>query len=308
MPMPADGQSGAMAMTKTSLVYSDLRNRIMSGEYRPGQRLVIRRIAERHDVSDIPVREALRLLEKDNLICYLPFGSAFVREASDEEIYEVFFIRGLLEGAATQLCVNFVTEITLRKLDNLCKKMEQCARSNDVEQYSNLNREFHRAIFRALPFTKLTTQIEDLWQSYGWLQLTFRFKPGRMGESNAEHRRIVDALRNRSMSEAGRAAFTHKQSARRAFIEARQQHNEMPSSSRNDSIIEGIELLSEIWQKSQWSGASKGGLNGIDSAALAMAAPSRLTRRNGAASRAAAITSKLRRSAKNKKRTAKGRK
>jgi len=295
----SDARSGAMAMTKTSLVYADLRNRILSGEYEPGRRLIIRRIAERHDVSDIPVREALRLLEKDDLIRYLPFGSAFVREASDEEIYEVFFIRGLLEGAATQLCVNFVTEITLRKLEQLCEKMERCARESDVIEYSKLNRAFHRAIFRALPFTKLTTQIEELWQSYGWLQLTFRFKPGRMIESNTEHRQIVDALRSRSVSEAGRVAFVHKQSARRAFIEARRRYSEKTASAGDESIVEGIELLCEIWQESQWSAAGKSRRGGRDSMAFAMSAASRLRKRG-------ATTSRQGRPDRSKKRAAKG--
>src|SRR5690242_10891056 len=80
-------KSNVAALTKSNLVYADLRSRILSGELEPGTRLVIRKIAERHSVSDIPVREALRLLEKDNLIHYHPYGSSFVRQASDEEVY-----------------------------------------------------------------------------------------------------------------------------------------------------------------------------------------------------------------------------
>jgi len=249
-----DKAPNVTALTKTSLVYSDLRARILSGDLEPGKRLVIRRIAERHHVSDIPVREALRLLEKDNLIKCHPYGSAFVREATDDEIYEIFFIRGLLESAATQLCVNFVSGVTLRRLEVLCEKMEQCTVAKDIDSYSKLNREFHRTIFNALPFTKLTNQIEDLWQSYGWLQLTFRFQPGRMAESNQEHAMIVDALRSRSMAAAGRAAFEHKQNARRAFIEARKRSrgklaNASPGS---DTIVEEIEVLCDLWQETQW--------------------------------------------------------
>ena len=307
VPMDLDIQSNAMATTKTSLVYSDLRDRIMSGEFEPGTRLVIRRIAERHKVSDIPVREALRLLEKDNLIRYLPFGSAFVREAGDEEIYEVFFIRGLLEGVATQLCVNFVTEMTLRKLDKLCENMERCAREKDVVAYSSFNRDFHRTIFRALPFTKLTTQIEELWQSYGWLQLTFRFKPGRMMELNTEHRQIVSALRERSMAAAGRAAFLHKQSARRAFIEARRRNLDKPSNTRDELLIEGIELLCELWQASQWSDGKKAPRqSGADFIAFVTAAAAQLTRRNGI--RKANGAAKRRQTSKTKKRAAKAKK
>lgn len=241
-------KSNVTALTKTNIVYSDLRSRILSGDLEPGTRLVIRKIAQRHNVSDIPVREALRLLEKDNLIHYHPYGSSFVRVASKEEIYEIFFIRGLLEGAATQLCVNFVTGVMLRKLQVLCEKMEKCAFGSDVEEYARLNREFHRTIFGALPFTKLTTQIEDLWQSYGWLQLTFRHQPNRMAESNTEHRTIVDALRARSGAVAGRAAFVHKQNARRAFIAA----GCAGIADAEAPIVEEIEVLSDLWRETQW--------------------------------------------------------
>ena len=262
-PGDSDGLD-VTASTKTSRVYADLREKILCGDLEPGDRLVIRRIAERHGVSDIPVREALRLLEKEDLIRYLPFGSAFVREASDDEIYEVFFIRGLLEGAATQLCVNFVTEVTLRKLETLCEKMEKCAREHNVKEYSTLNREFHRTIFRALPFKKLVTQIENIWQSYGWLQLTFRFQKNRMMESNIEHRQIVNALRQRSITAAGRAAFDHKQSARKAFVAARKHRGTGESATAfgdSDSIVEGIELLCDLWGEAQWPVTKKAGVS-----------------------------------------------
>lgn len=247
----AEGKLGVMTPTKTNVVYSDLRERIMRGELPPGQRIVIRHVADRHGVSDIPVREALRLLEKDNLIVCQPYGSAVVREASDEEIYELFFIRGLLEGAATQLCVNFISEVTLRKLESLCEQMELCTRAKDVQEYSRFNREFHRSIFGMLPFNKLIGQIESLWQSYGWLQLSLNFAPGRMAVSNAEHRVIVEALRNRDMVAAGKAAFTHKQTARAAFVEARR-HTGSGDRPAGVNSAEEIEVLCQLWQETQW--------------------------------------------------------
>jgi DNA-binding GntR family transcriptional regulator len=254
-PLPSrDGKLHAAAPTKTNLVYSDLRGRILRGELEFGTRIVIRRIAEQHKVSDIPVREALRLLEKDHLIRYFPYGSAFVRGASDDEIYEVLFIRGLLEGIATQLSVSFMTDMTLQKLTRLCEEMERCARAQDVKKYAVLNHEFHRAIFDTLPFTRLIDRIEDLWQFYTWSQLAFHFQKDRMAQSNVEHRQIVDALRQGSMNMAGRAAFEHKQSARKALIAARKRRiglkDETPE--KVDSIVEGIELLCDIWAEAQW--------------------------------------------------------
>lgn len=265
--------SNVTPLTKSSLVYADLRKQILSGALPPGKRLIIRRIAEKHDVSDIPVREALRLLEKDDLIRYMPFGSAFVREADDDEIYEIFFIRGLLEGAATQLAVNFVTEMTLRKLTLACEKMEQCARDKDIAEYAELNREFHRTIFSILPFTKLVHQIEGLWQSYGWLQLTFRLQPGRMAESNAEHRQIVDALRRGSSEDAGRAAFDHKQNARKAFIAARAPLSAGKSAKTavKVSSVEGIEYLCDLWGETQWPAAKSAAAGKRAGSSLALA-------------------------------------
>lgn len=257
------------ASTKADFVYGDLKSKIIAGDLEPGVRLVIKKIATDYGVSDIPVREALRLLDKDGLIKYLPYGGATVREVTDEEIYEVFFIRGILEGAATQLCVNFLTEITLRKLEHLCRSMEDCVQEGDYREYSTFNREFHRTIFDALPFPRLTDQIEELWYSYGWLHLSFRFGKDRMQASNAEHQQIVAALRSRSMVAAGRAAFDHKQNARKAFIDARRlaanlDPRSLPRETRMS--IEGIELLCEIWGESQWPGVKS--LSGRESAEL----------------------------------------
>lgn len=262
-PAKRVGTSNAAASTKTNLIYSDLRDRILCGDLKPGTRLVIRRIAETHGASDIPVREALRLLEKDNLIRYLPYGSAFVRGATDAEIYEIFFVRGLLEGVATQLAASFMTDMTLRKLGQLCGELERCTRAQDVKEYAALNRQFHRTIFGTLPSTKLIGRIEDLWQFYGWSQLTFRFQSSRMAQSNAEHRKIVDALSERSMGEAARAAFEHKQNARRAFLAARKpsvggESDTSASHIEAESIIEGIDLLCDIWGGAQWPVVKRG--------------------------------------------------
>jgi len=241
------------ASTKVDLVYTQLRERILQGECQPGERLVIRRIAQELGVSDIPVREALRLLAKDGLVLYTPYGGAEVKGLTEVEIYEVFFVRALLEAVITQLSVSYISDITLRKLEALAADMEACSREHDMSGYARLNREFHETIFSIVPTKNLAYVLENLWHSNAWSQMTFYLNPERMTQSNAEHREILSALQRRNVADAGRAAFHHKQSARKSFIATRHGNGPAPPEEPRDAaLVETLERLSEFWERIKW--------------------------------------------------------
>jgi DNA-binding transcriptional regulator YhcF (GntR family) len=109
---------------RSSEIYQELRRRILTGELAPGHRLVVRRLSEEFGCSDIPVREALRSLEGDDLIEIAPYRGAQVRIYRPDEVREAYLIRANLEAAATGAAADFVDDETLAQLERLIEVLE----------------------------------------------------------------------------------------------------------------------------------------------------------------------------------------
>lgn len=95
--------SSALTQSLPEQIATQLSERIVSGAYTPGQRVMEQAIAEEFDVSRGPVREALRLLEKEGLVMILPRRGAQVTNPTIEEVNEIFDIRAMLNGLRDRL-------------------------------------------------------------------------------------------------------------------------------------------------------------------------------------------------------------
>ncbi len=195
---------------RSSEIYSELRRRILAGELEPGSRLVVRRLAEEFACSDIPVREALRLLEGDGVIDIAPYRGAQVRVYRPDEVREAYLIRGHLEAAATGAAADFIDDDTLAQLERLIEQIDEVLASEDVVAFSALNREFHELVFSACPYPRLHELISNVWDGHVGLVTVLRLKKERLHRSNEEHRAIVEALRARDGDLAARLALEHK--------------------------------------------------------------------------------------------------
>jgi DNA-binding GntR family transcriptional regulator len=185
-------------------VKSVLLQRILSGYYAPGDRLVEIRIAEELGVSQAPVREALRDLESVRFVESTPFRGARVRQVSDAELIEVYPIRGALEEVAVREAAGRMggdvaaLEVELTGMRN----------AKDVREQVEHDARFHELIVEASGNGRLL----ELWSS---LQVETRtaitaLRTGLTPQEAAElHEEIVEALRRRDARAAGRAIRNH---------------------------------------------------------------------------------------------------
>jgi DNA-binding GntR family transcriptional regulator len=185
-------------------VKSVLLERILSGHYAPGDRLVEIRIAQELGVSQAPVREALRDLESVRFVESAPFRGARVRQVSDAELIEVYPIRAALEEVA-------VREAAKRMggdVSALEAELAGMRHAKDVAEQVEHDARFHELIVAASGNSRLL----EIWRS---LQVEARtaitaLRTGLTPEEAAEmHRPIVDALRRKDSRGAGRAIRSH---------------------------------------------------------------------------------------------------
>jgi DNA-binding GntR family transcriptional regulator len=197
---------------KSQTIYRALRERILSNEILSGTRLVLRQLANAYDTSDIPVREALRMLERDGLVEMVPYRGARVTTLTAREIEETYFIRGHLESIATGLAAERITDAELHTLDGLMMRMRAAVEAGDGPGFSDLNHEFHATIVGACGNEMLRELTMDIWQRHSGFQRVFRMVPERLAASQAEHEGIMDALRARDPKRAAALALWHKRS------------------------------------------------------------------------------------------------
>jgi DNA-binding GntR family transcriptional regulator len=202
------------ANLKSQAIYLALRERILSNDIGPGTRLVMRDVANQYQASDIPVREALRMLERDGLVETEPYRGARVTTLTAKEVEETYFIRSHLESIATGLAAERITDTELRELEVLMVKMREAVDAGDGPRFSEINLEFHRAIVAGCGNDMLRELTMDIWQRHSGFQRVFRMDPERAAKSQREHEGIMAALRDHDAERASKLALLHKQSVR----------------------------------------------------------------------------------------------
>jgi DNA-binding GntR family transcriptional regulator len=212
-PLSSDpGGHDPMPNLKSQAIYAALRERILSNDIAPGTRLVMRDVANEYDASDIPVREALRMLERDGLVEATPYRGARVTTLTAKEVEETYFIRSHLESIATGLAAERITDAELAQLDVLMSGMQAAVDAHDGPRFSELNVEFHRTIVASCGNDMLRELTMDIWQRHSGFQRVFRMVPDRPAKSQSEHEGIMAALRDRDAERAAKLALLHKRS------------------------------------------------------------------------------------------------
>lgn len=201
-----------------SEVYERLRQAILKNQLKPGNRLIERKIAEQLEVSRTPVREAIRMLEREGLVYHIPRSGVVVAQVSDKEVLEVYRIRAVLEGLAARMAAEKITPEQLQHLVRLLKQVEQSAADNNLDDLEQVHREFNDLIYRATGSPRLYGMINSLVDFINRFALVGYCHPGRIDEATREHRQLVEAIKLRDGDLAERIARDHIENSRRAYF------------------------------------------------------------------------------------------
>jgi DNA-binding GntR family transcriptional regulator len=126
--------------------YQYLKSVILSGRFRPGERLAEEHLAEELKVSRTPVREALHKLEQDGLIEPLESRGFCIPQDSPEEVADLFDLRTVLEGYTLRLICERITDEQIRVLEELADKSDDALRRGRLDEVFHWNTEFHDAL------------------------------------------------------------------------------------------------------------------------------------------------------------------
>jgi DNA-binding GntR family transcriptional regulator len=189
--------------------YEALREAILVGRLRPGERVVEAEIARQMGISRGPIREALRQLEQEHLVEYHPRRGVVVAQLTREAVQDTYVVRAELDGFAARLSAVRITDEQLGQLDGLIAAMRRQAAAGDSARLLHTDVEFHRCICTVAGNRVLLRAWSSLgpyaWTLFSGMQL----RGYSLGDLAERHIPIADALRSRDPVQAERTAKQH---------------------------------------------------------------------------------------------------
>jgi len=197
--------------TTADAVYKVLRQSIINGDLPPGERLRSDALANKIKVSRTPVREALRKLESEGLVIQSGRTGLIVRELSEPELTEVFYVREALEGMAARLAAHNATPSEIAELREFVEDMATVTQRGDIKALRNLTGEFHLLVCHSSHNQRLLQSLTALLDHVRQDQTSTLYIEGRPAEAIKEHQELLRAIEARDGEAAEKAARRHRQ-------------------------------------------------------------------------------------------------
>lgn len=194
-----------------------LRQRIFSHELPPGTWVDEQAIAEQYGISRTPLREALKVLASEGLVTLKPRRGCYVTEISERDLDEVFSVMSMLEGECARASATRASDAELGRLRTIHADLERAAAGEDIDGFFEANQAFHLALQEIADNRWLLQVIEDLRKVIKLSRHHSLFSEGRLEQSLAEHRAILDALLARDAERAEQRMRAHILSGRAAL-------------------------------------------------------------------------------------------
>jgi DNA-binding GntR family transcriptional regulator len=188
-------------------VQSQIREAIRAGKYEPGERIREAEMAKRLGVSRTPVREALRRLESEGLVAFVPWRGVVVAELGLEEIIQLYAMREILEGTAARFAAQHISDSEIAIFEEILEKERLAAENSSA--LADINRTFHQLLYDTAHNAYLMQSLNVLRNSLALLRGTTFSAPGRPVIALEEHKAIVDAIKSRDGDAAEKAARHH---------------------------------------------------------------------------------------------------
>ncbi len=191
------------------IVFESIRAAIISGDLKPGERLMEVQLAEKLGVSRTPVREAIRKLELEGLVVMVVRKGAYVGGLSIKDITDVLELRAALEGLAAGLAADRITEVEIAQLQTIAIDFDKALIADNMEEMIVKDVEFHDTIFKATRNERLVQLTNNLREQVQRFREMYIYNYNKSKELSTEHYEISDAIAKRDVDQAEKLAKKH---------------------------------------------------------------------------------------------------
>ena len=200
------------------LVFNTLRQAILTGELKPGERLMEIHLADKLGVSRTPIREAIRKLELEGLVTMIPRRGAEVAQITEKSMNDVLEIRRTLDALCAELACDRITEEGLKALAQACDDFEQCVIGKDTRRIAQADVALHDIILQATGNPRLIQMANNLAEQMYRYRFEYIKDSSQHGRLVAEHRIIYQSILSKDRDSAAAAAKNHIDNQKKAII------------------------------------------------------------------------------------------
>ncbi len=200
------------------VVFNTLRKAILTGELKPGERLMEIHLANRLGVSRTPIREAIRKLELEGLVIMIPRRGAEVAQITEKSLKDVLEVRRALDALCVELACDRIDEEATQQLKKACEEFERATETKDATTIAKADVELHDIIVRATGNQRLIQLINNLSEQMYRYRFEYIKDENRHDNLIDEHRMIYESIVKRDKEGAARAAKIHIDNQEKSII------------------------------------------------------------------------------------------
>lgn len=191
------------------VVFNTLREAILKGDLKPGERLMELQLAAKLGVSRTPIREAIRMLEQEGLAVTMPRKGAEVAKMTLKDMEDVLEIRDALDELAVRIACQKISDEQLKQLEDMKELFEKSTQTGNVKKIAEADVTFHDVIYEATGNPKLVTLLNNLREQVYRYRVEYIKDPKNYPTLIAEHEAILESLKNRDVKNAVEAMHVH---------------------------------------------------------------------------------------------------
>ncbi len=200
------------------VVFNTLRKAILTGELKPGERLMEIHLANKLGVSRTPIREAIRKLELEGLVIMIPRRGAEVAQITEKSLKDVLEVRRALDALCAELACDRISGEETVKLKQACDEFERAVATEDATTIAAADVAFHDIIVRATGNERLVQMINNLSEQMYRYRFEYIKDESRHDNLVREHRIIYDSIILRDKAKAAEAAKHHIDNQEQSII------------------------------------------------------------------------------------------
>lgn len=200
------------------VVFNTLRKAILTGELKPGERLMEIHLANRLGVSRTPIREAIRKLELEGLVIMIPRRGAEVAQITEKSLKDVLEVRRALDALCAELACERITQEELQSLKVACEEFARATRTKDATVIAEADVAMHDIIVKATGNARLIQLINNLSEQMYRYRFEYIKDESRHDNLVEEHRMIYDSIVRKDKEAAAAAARRHIDNQEKSII------------------------------------------------------------------------------------------
>lgn len=206
-----------MSSINSIRIFKEIESDILSGRFKPRERLVEMDLLSRFGVSRTVIREVLKSLEARGLVRATPYRGVVVADLTTKEIEEIYFVRTELEKIAAKLVIEHITSKEIQELKRLSKEVARHLREK-THQMIEKDSEFHGTIFKACHNSYLYEVIDYLRTKAHIVRFNAWSLPRRIEQSIVEHREMIQAIEDKNLSKLEKLIVKHLTISKNSYL------------------------------------------------------------------------------------------